>query len=230
MRSRASAPSHPPSPPPVAPGHPIPGLGRRRPLPTPPLPPPPHQEGGGQGQGEGKGHQGALRQEGTGGPQVRAGTHRDRTPEETPHGGRKPPKNKKGAGAGSKARRKRAPRQTPRPTPRKGIPRQGGPAPPHPHRAPHNSRGRTPQHTLPKQASDAVQITPAHTHQPPETTRGMEGTPTRGERATPTEEAAGNAAARCTTTPSPPGDNPGLHKGHLTSTGRGRRHSHSDQD
>ena len=48
--------------------------------------------------------------------------------------------------------------------------------------------------------------------------------------ATPTEEAAGNTAARRTTTPSPPGDDPGRHKGHLTTTRRGRRHSHSDQD
>ena len=56
---------------------------------------------------------------------MRAGTHRDRTPEETPQGGRKPPKNQEGAGAGTKARRKRAPRQAPRPTPRKGIPRRG---------------------------------------------------------------------------------------------------------
>ena len=84
-----------------------------------------HTKGEGQGQGKGKGHQGALRQEGTEGPQVRAGTHRDRTPEETPHGGRKPPKNQEGAGARTKARRKRAPRQAPRPTPRKGIPRRG---------------------------------------------------------------------------------------------------------
>ena len=106
----------------------------------------------------------------------------------------------------------------------------GAPAPPHPHQTPHDTRGRTPQHTPPKQASDAVQIAPAHTHQPPETTRRMEGTPTRGERATPTEEAAGNAAARRTTTPSPPGDDPGHHKGHLTGTGRGQRHGHSDQD
>ena len=98
------------------------------------------------------------------------------------------------------------------------------------HRTPHDSRGRTPRHTPPKQASDAVRITPAHTHQPPETTRGMEGTPTRGERATPTEEAAGNAAARRTTTPSTPGKDPGRHKGHLTGTGRGRRHGQSDQD
>ena len=105
----------------------------------------------------------------------------------------------------------------------------GGPAPPHPHQTPHDSQGRTPQHAPPKQASDTVQITPAQTHQPPETTRGMEGTPTRGERAKPTEEAAGNAAAQRTTTPSPPGDDPDRHKGHLTGTGRGRRHGHSDQ-
>ena len=58
---------------------------------------------------------------------------------------------------------------------------------------------------------------------------GMEGTPTRGERATPTEEAAGNAAAWRTTTPSHPGEDPGRYKGHLTGTGRGQRHGHSDQ-
>ena len=56
----------------------------------------------------------------------------------------------------------------------------------------------------------------------------MEGTPTQGERATPTEEAAGNAASRRTTTPSPPGDDPSRHKGHLTGTKRERRHGHSD--
>ena len=115
-------PLHPPSPPPMAPGHPPPCLGHRRPFPTPPTL---HQKGEGQGQGKGMGHQGAVRQEGTEGPQVRAGTHRDRAPEETPHGGGKPPKKQEGAGAGTKARRKRAPRQTPRPTPRKGIPRGG---------------------------------------------------------------------------------------------------------
>ena len=229
MRSRASAPPTPPKPS---------ANGSRPPTPRPgPSVPPPHpappattkQEGEGQGQGEGNGHQGALRQEGTEGPLVRACTHRDRAPEETPQEGRKPPKNQEGAGAGTKARRKRAPRQTPRPTPRKGIPRRGGPAPPHPHRTPHDSRGRTPQHAPPKQELDAVRITPAHSHQPPETTRGMEGTPTRGEWATPTEEAAENAAARRTTTPSPPGNDPGRHKGHPTGTGRGRRHGHSDQ-
>ena len=110
-----------------------------------------------------------------------------------------------------------------------GHTRTGGPAPPHRHRTTHDSRGRSPQHAPPKQASDAVRITPAHTHQPPETTRGMKGTPTREKRATPTEEAAGNAAARRTTTPSPPGDDPRRHKGHLRGTGRGRRHGHSNQ-
>ena len=56
---------------------------------------------------------------------MRAGTHRDRAPEETPHGGRKPPKNQEGGGAGTKAWMKRTPRQMPRPTPGKGIPRRG---------------------------------------------------------------------------------------------------------
>ena len=144
-------------------------------------------------------------------------------------GAAKQPKNPEGAGAGTKAWRKRAPRQTPRPRPRKGIPRRGD------QRSPIFTKRRTtpggapPGHAPLKQASDAVRITPAHTHQPPETTQGMEGTPTRGERATPTEEAAGSAAARRTTTPSPPGDDPSRHKGHLTGTGRGERHGHSDQ-
>ena len=89
--------------------------------------------------------------------------------------------------------------------------------------------GARPQHTPPKQESDAVRITPAHAHQPPETTQGMEGTSTRGERARPTEKAAGSTAAQPTTTPSPPGDEPGNHKGHLTGTGRGQRHAHSTQ-
>ena len=104
-----------------------------------------------------------------------------------------------------------------------------GPAPLHPQRTPHNSQGRTPQQAPPKQESDTVQITPAHTHQPPETTRKIEGPCTQGERATPTEEAAGNTAVRRTTTPSLPGDDPGRHKGHLTGTGRGQRRGHSNQ-
>ena len=139
MRSRRLPPLHPPTPPPMARDHPPPGLGHQCPLPTPPRP---HQEGEGQGQGEGKGQQGAHRQEGTEGPQVRAGTHRDRVPGETQHGGRKPPKNQEGAGAGTEGQKKRAPRQAPRPTPRKGIPRPTpterrttpGGAPPNTHR------------------------------------------------------------------------------------------------
>ena len=86
-----------------------------------------------------------------------------------------------------------------------------------------------PQQPPPKQESDAVRITPAHSHQPPETTRGMEGTPARGERATRTEEAAGNTTAWRTTTPSPPSDDPGRHKGHPTGTGIGQKHGHSNQ-
>ena len=86
-----------------------------------------------------------------------------------------------------------------------------------------------PQHTPPKSDSDAIRITPAHAHQPPETTQGRKGTPARRERATPTEEATGNTARQPTTTPSPPGDDPGHHKGHRTGTERGRRHGHSAQ-
>ena len=65
--------------------------------------------------------------------------------------------------------------------------RRGDQRRPHPH--------HTPQNTPPKQTSDAMRITPAHAHRPPETTRRTEGTTTRGERTTPTEEAAGNTAA-----------------------------------
>ena len=86
-----------------------------------------------------------------------------------------------------------------------------------------------PQHTPPKRESDAIQITLARAHQPPETTQGREGAPAQGERATPTEEATENTAAQPTATPSPPGDGPGHHKGHLTGIGRGRRHGHSAQ-
>ena len=98
--------------------HPRPGPSAPRPHPAPPATTTPGR--GGTRARAGQGHQGALRQEGTEGPQVRAGTHRDRAPEETPHGGRKPLKNQEGAGAGTKARRRRAPRQTQRPTARKG--------------------------------------------------------------------------------------------------------------
>ena len=207
-------PLHPTSPPPVAPGHPPPGLGRRRPLPTPPLPMPPHQDGEGQGQGKGKGHQGALRQEGTEGPQVRAGTHRDRTPEETPHGGRKPPKNQEGGGAGTKARRKRAPRQAPRPTPRKGIPRRGdqrrptptkhpttpGDAPPNTHhrgkhRPPCGSHQRTPtSHRKPHGEWRAH----LHGENGPHPQRKPQGTPPHGAPPRPHRQATTQATTRAT--------------------------------
>ena len=69
-----------------------------------------------------------------------------------------------------------------------------------------------------------------HAHRPPETTRRTEGTPTRGERTTPTEEAAGNTAARHTTMPSPPAYDPDHHEGQLTGTGRGRKHGRGTHD
>ena len=86
-----------------------------------------------------------------------------------------------------------------------------------------------PQHTPPKRKSDAIQITPAHAHRPAETTQGREGTPAQGERSTPTEEATRNNATQPNTTPSPQGDDPGHHKGHLTGTERGQKHGHSAQ-
>ena len=54
------------------------------------------------------------------------------------------PRTKKGAGAGTKARRKRAPRQTPRPTPRKGIPRRGDQRRPTPTERPPTPGGAPP--------------------------------------------------------------------------------------
>ena len=53
--------------------------------------------------------------------------------------------------------------------------------------------------------------------------------PHRGEGATPADEVAGNTATQPTTTPLPPGDDPGHSKGHVTDTGKGRRHGHSTQ-
>ena len=76
-----------------------------------------------------------------------------------PHGGRKPPKNQEGAGAGTKARRKRAPRQTPRPTPRKGIPRRGEQRRPAP-----TERPTTPTHTA--EASIGRRTDHARAHPP----------------------------------------------------------------
>ena len=95
-------------------------------------------------------------------PQVRAGTHRDRTPEETPHGGRKPPKNQEGAGAGTKARRKRAPQQTQRPTPRKGIPGRGNQHRPTPTERPTTPGPHPPTHTAEASIGRRTDHTSAH--------------------------------------------------------------------
>ena len=231
MRSRASAP--PTATKPSASGS-RPPTPRPGPSAPPPHPAPPATTTPGRGRTRARGGQGTPR--GTqarghrGGGAVRAGTHRDRTPEETPHGGKKNTQEPGRGGSGDQGGEEKGTTANATTHTQEGHTTTGGPAPPHPHQTPHDSQGHSPQHTPPKQASDAVRITPAHTHQPPETTRGMEGTPTRGERATPTEEAAGNAASRRTTTPSPPGYDPGRHKGHLTSSGRGRRHGHSNQD
>ena len=173
-----------------------------------------HQEGGGQGQGKRKGHQRALRQEGTEGPQVRAGTHKDRTPEETPHGGRKPPKNQEGAGAGTKERRKRAPRQAPGPTPRKGIPRRGdqrrptpskhpttsGGAPPNTH---HRSKHRTPcrsHQRTPTSHRKPHREWRAHLHgeNGPHPQRKPQETPPHGAPPRPHRQATTSAATRAT--------------------------------
>ena len=194
------------------------GLGHRSPLPTPP---PPHQEREGEGQGEGKGHQGALRQEGTEGPQVRAGTHRDRAPEETQHGGRIPPKNQEGAGAGTETKRNRAPRQTPRPTPGKGIKRRGdqrgptpterrttpGGAPPNTHRrrkhrTPYRSHQRTPTgHRKPNGEWRAH----LHGENGPHPQRRLQGTPPHGAPPRPHCHATTPSATRATSQ-APEGD------------------------
>ena len=230
MRSRASAP----------PTHPKPSAsGSRPPTPGPgPSAPPPHpappatttpgrgrtRARGGQGTPRGtqaRGHGGAPR-EGRHSQGQDAGRYTTWGQETTQEPGR--------GGSGDQVKEEKGTTTNATTHTQEVHTTTGGPVPAHPHQTFHDSRGRTPQHTPPKQASDAVRITPAHTHQPLETTRGMDGTPTRGEQATPTEETAANAAARRTTTPSPPGDDPGRHKDHHTGTGRGRRHGHSDQD
>ena len=206
----------------------MPGLGHWRPLPIPPLLPPPHQEGEGQGQVEGKGYQGALRQEGTEKPQMGAGTHRDRAPGETPHGGRKPPNNQEGAGAGTKARRKRAPRQTPRTTPRKGIPRQGdqrrptlierrttpGGAAPNTHRrskhrASYGSHKRTRTSYQKPHGEERAHL---HRENGPHPQRKPQGTPPHGAPPCPHGQATTLAATRATSQ-APEGD-----KGTATAT------------
>ena len=203
-------------PPPTAPKPSANGSRPPTPGPGPSAPPPhpttttPRRE-----RARARGGQGAARDtqaRGHGG----AGAHRDRAPEQTQPAGRKPPKGREGTRTGTEAQRKRAPRQSDqrRPTPSE---RPTTPGDAHP------------QHTPQEQDADIVRITPAHAHQPPETTQGTEGTSTRGEQATPTEETTENTAARRATKPSPPGYGPGRHKGHLTGTGRGQRHSHGNQ-
>ena len=147
-------------------------------------------------------------------PQVRAGTHRDGAPVETPHGGRKPPKNQEGAGTGTEARRKRAPRQTPRPTPRKGIPGRGvqrrptpterrttpGGAPANTHR---RSKHRTPYRSL--QRTPTSHRKPhggwrAHLHgeNEPDPQRRPQGTPPHGAPPHPHRQATTPATTRAT--------------------------------
>ena len=112
---------------------------------------------------------------------------------------------------------------------RKGMPQQRDQHRPTPIRHRATAGGAGPKHTPPKHESDTVGTTPAHAHQPPETTNGKVGTPTRGEGAIPTEGAAGDTAAQPTTRLSPPGSGPRHSKGHLTGTRRGRGHGHSTQ-
>ena len=94
----------------------------------------------------------------------------------------------------------------------------GRPAPPHPHLAPHDSRGR--KHRTPY---GSHQHTPTSHRKPHGEWRaylhGENGPhPQRKPLGTPPPSP-----------PSPPGDDPSRHKGHLTGTGRGQRQGHSDQ-
>ena len=223
MRSRASAPPTPPKP--SANGSRPPTPRPRPSAPPPPPPPPPHREGEGHGQGEGKGQQGTLRQGATEGKAPIGTGHQKRHNQ----GAGNHPRTGKGQERGPRHRGRGHPGRRRDPHPGKGIPRLRDQRRPTPSERPMTPEDAHPQRAPPKQEWDAVRITPTHTHQPPETTGGMEGTPTRGERAIPTEEVAGNTAARRTTTPSPPGDDPGRHKGHLTGGGRGQRHGHRNQ-
>ena len=118
----------------------------------------------------------------------------------------------------TEAQRKGTARRAPGPTRMKGMPQRRDQHRPTPSGHRTTTGGARPQHTPPKHESDAVRTTPAHAHQRPETTQGKEGTPTRGERATPTEEAAENTAAQPTTRLSPQGDDSGHSKGHFTGT------------
>ena len=145
---------------------------------------------------------------------MRAGTHRDRAREETQHGGRRPPKNQEGAGAGTEAQRKRAPRQTPRPTPRKGIPRRGdqrcptpterrttpGGAPPNTHgrskhRPPYGSHQRTPTSHRKPHGGWRAHLQGENLLHPQ---RKLQGTPPRGAPPRPHRQATTPAATGAT--------------------------------
>ena len=145
---------------------------------------------------------------------MRAGTHRDRAPEGTQHGGRKPPKNQEGAGAGTEAQRKSTPRQTPRPKPRKGIPRRGDQrrrtpterrvtprgAPPNTHRrSKHRTPCRSHQRTLTSHRKPHGGWR-AHLHgdNGPHPQRKPQGTPPRGAPPGPHRHATTPAATRAT--------------------------------
>ena len=132
----------------------------------------------------------------------------------SPHGGRKPPKNQEGAGAATEARRKRAPWQTPGPTPRKGIPRQRVHRPPTPterrttpggappythrrskHRTPYGSHQRTPtSHRKPHGGWRAH----LHGANRPHPQRKPQGAPPQGAPPRPHRQATTPAATRAT--------------------------------
>ena len=119
------------------------------------------------------------------------------------------------------AQRKRAQRRAPGRTYRKGTPqrRDGYRPTSSPHRATpeaHAHLDAPPQH-----GSDAAGTAPARAHRPPDPAQGKEGTPTRGEGATPTRWAAENTAGQPTTTPPPPRDDPCDRKGNHTGNGTG---------
>ena len=144
---------------------------------------------------------------------MRAGTHRNRAPEETQHGGRNgdPGTEEKGTTANATTHTQ------------EGQTTTEGPAPPHPRRRPHDPRGaHPPTRTAEARMGRRGDHTSAH---PPATGNHTgDGGHTYTGRTGHTHR-----ASRSTTTPSPPGDDPGRHKGHLTGTGVGRRHGHSDQ-
>ena len=155
MRSRASAPTTPPKPS---------ANGSRPPTPRPvPSAPPPHPTTTtpGSRRARARGGQGTARDTQARGHRGE-GAHWDRAPEETQRGGRKPPKDQEGTGAGTEAQRKRAQQQAPRPTPRKGIPRRRDQRRPNRSERCTTPKDAHPQRAPPKQESDAVRINGAH--------------------------------------------------------------------